>query len=407
MVTIASVDSVPGLLRIVALLCSCGGVAALVVPASRAAGQFGSRGSASGQFIEPAGAAVAQASGDVYLVDSNNHRVEKFTSNGGFLYAWGWGVADGRSPAPQVFTTKCHAGLYGTGAVQMGFVEGVAVDNDPSSPSYRAVYVMDLGSSRVEKFGPFGGFLLMFGGGVNETAHKRGETDREDVCPVRPRDRCGPGRKGTRHGQFWFRAEGDLVAVGPAGTVYVGDLNRVQEFSPSGLYESQVRLPAPEATGVEAGAASGLAVNSIGDLYVIENGVGGVKEYTPAGGLLRTLDYQGASEGLEGPTPTIALDASGDLFIDEHPPLHGEYAPKPHLIVEYGPEGIPLASFDADMGDGLHGLAYGDRAGRLYVVNADNDVSPVVARVRIVAPSPSHQAFAFAWCGWAGADPSR
>src|SRR4051812_45792000 len=43
----------------------------------------------------PADIAVDEASGDVYILDSGNNRVERFDSHGTFVKAWGWGVATG------------------------------------------------------------------------------------------------------------------------------------------------------------------------------------------------------------------------------------------------------------------------------------------------------------------------
>ena len=52
-------------------------------------GQFGSQGSGAGQFQTPVGVAVDQASGDVYVADSGNARVQKFSATGAFIAAWG------------------------------------------------------------------------------------------------------------------------------------------------------------------------------------------------------------------------------------------------------------------------------------------------------------------------------
>ena len=371
-----------------ALLCALLSAFALCADAAGAMGQFGRYGTLSGEFIEPNGIAVDQQSGDVFIVDSNNRRVEKFSKEGKFLLAWGWGVADGKTHALQTCETRCFAGFDGTGAGQLGFAEGVAVDNDPLSPSYKDVYVVDIGNHRVEKFTPAGKFLLMFGGEVNETAHNNGERANEDLCPVDPGDKCKAGREGPTDGQFEFPVEGNFIAVGADGNVYVGDRNRVQQFSPRGIYRSQAKLlPEPKATGSnEVGGISGLAVNAAGDLYVIRNGIIGVNDYEPSGRLLRTLDEQGEPANPEGPTPTVTLDSTGDVFIDDS--ANGQ-----HKIDEYDAMGAKLANFDAGMEGGLHGIAFGDRTGELYVVDTNSNATPAVARVRIVFP-PDPEPFA-------------
>ena len=42
-----------------------------------------------GEFLSPLGVALAPLSGDVYVVDLGNHRVQYFTTAGGFLGAVG------------------------------------------------------------------------------------------------------------------------------------------------------------------------------------------------------------------------------------------------------------------------------------------------------------------------------
>ena len=42
-----------------------------------------------GQFNNPHGIAVVRSSGDVYILDTGNNRVQKFDSNGNFVLKWG------------------------------------------------------------------------------------------------------------------------------------------------------------------------------------------------------------------------------------------------------------------------------------------------------------------------------
>ena len=357
---------------------------------ARTVGEFAKRGTAAGELAEPFGIAVDRRSGDVYVVDSNNERVEKFSSAGRFLLAFGWGVGDGKTHAPQMCRKRCFAGYEGEGAGQLHFAEGVAVDNDPSSRSRGSVYVVDIENGRVQKFSPSGRFLLTFGGGVNHTARNHHDRANEDVCPAMPGDVCGKGKEGPTGGQLEFAVEGSFIAAGADGTVYVGQRNRVKTFSPDGRYRSQIILtPAPNSSeGREAGGVSALAVNATGDLYVVRHGVVGVIEYAPSGEPIRTLEPGGVPAYPEGPAPSLALDPAGNLFVDV-------YANEVHRIDEYSASGMRIASFDkgpksppgiADKEDGLPGMAYDPRTRQLYVVNADVNVKPIVSRVRVIAP---------------------
>jgi len=383
------------------LLCALPGALSLAPGVARAEAVFGGRGTSDGQFSEANGIAVDQQTGDLYLVDTANERVEKFTGTGDFVLAWGWGVADGRTQALQTCRAPapCFQGIYGAGAGELGFAEGVAVDNVAGSASDHDVYVVDVDSYRVEKFSPTGRFLAMFGGQVNASARERGETSGEDVCPVRPGDRCTAGAVGSGPGEFDFRVEGDFIAVGATGVVYVGDHNRVQEFDADGRYESQLALVPSVPGGGEEGGTLALAVDPAGDVYAVRYGIKGVQRYTPQGALALTLDAQAEPEDDESPTPSMALDPEGHLFLDYH--LHEQ-----HHMLEYARSGEELASFDAGMEDGVHGMAFGDRAGRLYVVAA---IADEVVDVRIVTPPVPRSALfssfrTLPWFGSTGGD---
>jgi tripartite motif-containing protein 71 len=73
----------------------------------------------------PEGIAIDSSSGNVYVADTANNRIKKFSSNGTFIAEWGrYGVGDGSFNHP----------------------EGIAVDQAGN------VYVVDTGNNRIQLF---------------------------------------------------------------------------------------------------------------------------------------------------------------------------------------------------------------------------------------------------------------
>jgi DNA-binding beta-propeller fold protein YncE len=61
---------------------------------------WGFRGTGDGQFSFPQGIAI-DSDGDVYVVDFGNHRIQKFDRNGVFIKSWGSpGTGDGQFNEP-------------------------------------------------------------------------------------------------------------------------------------------------------------------------------------------------------------------------------------------------------------------------------------------------------------------
>ncbi len=88
-----------------------------------------------GKFDHPAGVTVDEA-GDVYVADSYNHRIQKFDSNGGFLGKWGSNcvVEDSQIQHPDACDGKFNIPI------------DISVDQDGTA------YVADTFNSRVQKF---------------------------------------------------------------------------------------------------------------------------------------------------------------------------------------------------------------------------------------------------------------
>jgi hypothetical protein len=350
---------------LVCLLAPAGCVLAWAAPAGAVVSQFGSEGHGASQFISAQGIAANQASGNVYLMDAGNDRVDEFTSEGVFVMAWGEGVADGATHALQACTTTCFRGIVDSeaGPGELGFgPAGVAVDNDPLSPSYQDVYVQEGGNERVEKFTSSGSFVSMFGKEVNENG--------ADVCVAG--EKCRAGKAGSGDGEF--NTMKGAVAVGPSGDVFVGDRERVQEFSPEGVFVASF--------AVGSGYTKSLAVDGVGDMYVVSNPEKtgeptSLREYDSSGALVGTLDG-------EGEPLAVTLDGSGDLFVEDAP--EGV-----HRMLEFGSGGEQLASFDTGMPyNGGAGIAFSESLNVLYLIeHAENGVAQSKTDVRLLAkPAP-------------------
>ncbi len=96
-----------------------------------------------GQFNEPWGIAVAP-DGSVFVSDTWNHRIQKFTNDGQYVTSWGvFGSTGGELGQENLF--------YGPRAVVVGLDGNISV--------------MDTGNKRVQVFKPDGTFVTQWGGG--------------------------------------------------------------------------------------------------------------------------------------------------------------------------------------------------------------------------------------------------
>ncbi len=148
----------------------------------RLAEVFGSRGSGMGQFQFPTGLA-ADSSGNLFVADSVNHRVQRITPGGGVSVLGGRGTGRGQFLSPQGVATDARSafyiaeqgnhrvqkysaagvlelmfGRYGKGNGEFSAPTGIAV-----APGTGDIYVADTGNSRVQRFDPAGGFLSVIG----------------------------------------------------------------------------------------------------------------------------------------------------------------------------------------------------------------------------------------------------
>jgi DNA-binding beta-propeller fold protein YncE len=87
--------------------------------------------------------------GNVFVAETGNNRVQKFTSEGVFLMTWG---------------------SFGNGDGQFRHNHGLAVDDDGN------VFVADRNQNRVQKFTSDGIFIMAWGAPARETDSSRART---------------------------------------------------------------------------------------------------------------------------------------------------------------------------------------------------------------------------------------
>ncbi len=278
---------------------------------------WGSWGTGAGQFVYPRGVAVSNTGAAVYVVDGENHRIQKFGPTGQLKLTWGgYGTAAGQFFSPsgvavdsmgyvyvvdtwnnriQKFTSAgVHVrswGQYGRGPGQFRFPWGIAVDGS------RRVYVTDSYNDRVQVFGPGGGNYVGSWGSLGSSA---GQFDTPlgiaySVAANRiyiadqMNDRVQSfttsggyvrswGSLGSQTGRF---DKPQWVAVDSRGSVYVtdGQNARVQQFSATGAFQTSWGT-----YGSGQGQFSwpqGIAVDREYRIHVVDQGNSRVQTFLP------------------------------------------------------------------------------------------------------------------------------
>jgi hypothetical protein len=287
-------------------LATLGSTAAQAAPRTLAAAGSGPK-----EVNNPVGVAADQASGDVYIA-GQDPRIDQFDKEEHFVHVFGWGVADGLTHALQTCTTTCFEGIPGSGAGQFVVPRSIAVDSSADSSSGDVYVSESVPNYRIEKFSASGQFLLMFGGGVEKGPHHPG-----NICTaanIAEGDTCGAGTSGSGPGEIdeveHPASKGTFttlpIAVDAAGNVWVGDIGRLEDFSQSGAFLGEVKLPPG------FGPVRTLAIDtdqlsiSAGDFYVADRREGQLESVQPPASGTYTLSFEGQTTS---PLPASAAPA--------------------------------------------------------------------------------------------------
>jgi len=274
---------------------------------------WGEPGALEGQFSFPKGLAV-DSDGNVYVADSQNHRIQKFGPDGVFIAEWGsFGEEEGQFSEPW----------------------GIAVDNDAN------VYVADTWNHRLQKFTTNGEFISYWG--VFQ------DTGGELLEP---------------QGMFYGPRD---IAIDAEGNLYVTDTGnkRIQKFDPEG-----------NPLGQWGGAGSapgqflepvGIASEENGKIYVADTWNRRVQVYDEDFQFLAQWRVEAwLGESIVN-KPYLAVDGEGRVYTTDPEgyrvlvfDLEGE------LLATFGKYGTDETSFDLPTGIAV------DREGNIYVSDSNN-----------------------------------
>jgi hypothetical protein len=251
---------------------------------------FGEPGPGAGQLEAPEGVAVNDETGDVYVADVGNARIDEFEADGKFILAWGFGVATG-AEAFETCTTTCRKGNVST--LPGGFTTGafIAVDNT-TGPSKGDVYVGDPGDNTVTKFTATGELVSSWGA----------EGQLKEAIAGTP----------------FVEASG--VAVDTSGNLWVTDEEHEDQFTEAGVF-------IPATTFNNEIGLGGVAVDSNGALYTVRHRIGGVGN--------EPFKWEAGFEQFQienHPTFALAVNpSSSDLILDggNHIEVYGPFG-EPH-----------------------------------------------------------------------------
>ncbi len=274
----------------------------IAVPTFAAA--FASPGSSGGQVNHPVGGAV-DSSGNLWVADRENNRVEEFNAKGEFLFQFGTkGSGNGQlnSPTDVAFTT-----------------------NDGS------IWVVDSGNDRIEKFTLAGAYVSQIGasgGGAGQFVEPFGVVVSEDHTWVSD---LGGNRLEEFDSQNRFMTEirnhgaggenGEFnrpmgIAADADGQLWVADSgnNRIQKLNAKGEYISKFGR---KMGAVQFSEPVGVDVRPSGNIVVVERGASRAQVLSPTGEYLTRFGEFGTGVGqLEEPQGVVSGPCGNEYLTD-------------------------------------------------------------------------------------------
>jgi uncharacterized protein (TIGR03437 family) len=221
-------------------------------------------------------------SGNVYLSDTDNHRIRKVTPQGVISTLAGTGAAG-------------YNGDGGPAAkAQLNLPYGLAIDGIGN------VYASDLGNNRVRRISPDGTITTVAGTGSKGSTGDGGPALNAQL--LTPRN----------------------LALDASGNLYISEFEgqRVREVGREGVIRTVAgtgvagfRGDGGQATAAQLAYPGGLAIDTAGALYIADSQNQRVRKVS-ATGIIATVLGGSAATGLLTPT-AVAVDASGTIYVGD------------------------------------------------------------------------------------------
>ena len=319
--------------------------------------QVGSKGSENGEFEKPTGVAIDNK-GDIWVTDTGNERVEEFNSEGKYIR---------------------KSGVYGTGNGDFKEPRGVAIDAKGN------LWVTDAGNGRVEEFSSEGTYLTKFG----TKGTKEGQLKEPYAVAITSATNIavldtGNSRvqeftpEGTYLSKFGSSGKGngklkhpEGMAIDTAGNFWIADdeNRRIEKFTSKGEYSSQFNAQEAEASeGLTLAGPRGIAADSHGNLWVVDAVGDHIDKVSPSGTLLAKYGSKGTGEGQLSSPNGIAIDSKGNLWVvDEGNNRVEEFGPEGKYITAFGSYGSGNGQFNSPKDIAI------DAKGDIWVTDEEND----------------------------------
>jgi len=270
--------------------------------------KWGETGNGNGKFNMPWGIGI-DPSGNIYVTDHKNNRIQKFNSAGTFLKKFG------------------RKGFYGNG--EFSGPMGIAIDKDGN------VYIPSGFYPRIQVFSSSGNFLRKW------------------------------GSQGTENGKL---ATPWTIGINSEGFVYVSDIGNqnISKFDSTGKFI--LKWGAQGNGKGQFSNPAGIAIDKDDNVYVTDVGNNRIQKFTSDGKFIMKFGKKGSGNGeFNGPWG-IATDSEDRIYVTDHKNNRIQiFNSSGKFLRKWGKSGKDDDEFDSPKGIAV------DKNGYVYVADSNNN----------------------------------